>query len=121
VQIWGGALVGIFFIFAGLLAPAPSIGPQWYWLYRVDPVAYAMAAVTSPQFYCEGGAAAGCPTLAVPTAAGVQTVVISDYIDSYFGIHYDQRWANAGWLVLFVGVLAVFSLLTIQYVSWVRR
>ena len=77
-----------------------------------------MAAIVSPQFHCTG---AGCPTLSLPTAAGTVTFVVSDYIENVFGIKYADRWNNVGYLAIFVAGISVLAVLSLRFISWIRR
>jgi len=119
-QVVGGLFVALAFIFAGLLIPAPSIPRWWIWVYYSNPASYAVEALTSPQFHCDRPAAQ-CPTLTLVDGGALRTVVLSDYITSYFGFQYDDRWANVGWLTLFAGALALMGILSASLISWVKR
>lgn len=119
VQVVGGLFVALSFIFAGLLIPGPSIPVWWKWVYYCNPASYAVEALTSPQFHCDTGA--NCPTLTLVDGGSVRTIVISQYITTYFGFEYGDRWIDVGWLTLFAGALALLGVASASCISWVKR
>jgi hypothetical protein len=66
--------------FGGLFQPAPSLPKGWQWANLIDPVRYAFSATVSTQFYCAGGAAAGCPQIPALIGGNVTYVDRSDYV-----------------------------------------
>lgn len=120
-QIWGGMIIALAFIFAGLLVSAPAIPRWWIWLYYLNPAAYAVEALTSPQFHCVGGIAAGCPTLTLIDGGALRQVVISDYVAEFFGFNYGDRWIDVGILAAFVVGTVSVALLALWRISWVKR
>ncbi|RYG57569.1 hypothetical protein EON66_00065 [archaeon] len=106
----------------GLFAPAPQIPRGWKWLYVSDPVSYGLEAVVTPQFYCaQSGIPGACPSVTMNTELGPVAIETFAYIESYFGIRYAKRWWNTLWLSLFIGSLAIITLVTSRYITWVRR
>lgn len=121
-QLWGGLLVGMAFIFAGLLIPPDVMPLGWKWVYYVNPVGYALSAVVSPQFHCDAATQSPCPVLTLPDASGSYvSFVISDYIESYFSIRFADRFVNIGYLAIFVGGFVLLALLSLRQISWIRR
>ena len=85
-QAIAGTFVSLFFLLAGLFAPFPQLPAGWVWFYRINPIAYGLNALVTPQFYCAG---ANCPTISLPTG---QVVPLYTYLAAYFGLDYAWRW-----------------------------
>ena len=56
------AIVGIWNLFAGFLAPEPSIPTFWKFLYYIDPMRYVLESLVASQFHCEAANPMDCPT-----------------------------------------------------------
>jgi len=96
----GSAIVQIWNLCCGFLIPFPDIPDFWIWLYWVNPMRYALEAMATDQYQCDGGVT-NCPTLSVVSTAGVSTVTVSDYVIDVFGFNYNNRWMCVGVLIAF--------------------
>ena len=88
----------------------------------LSPTGYAFRALIPLHFHCEGGAAAGCPTVLFPDPVkGVITVDRSSLVDSLYELEYARVWENIGYLAIFVGVFQVLNVLATTYVRHIVR
>ena len=101
------AVIPILFLFGGLFIQYPNIPVWWRWLYRLDPLSYAITCIASPQFVragCSGPAPQGnCPTVIALGPAGYQAIDKQAYAESAFGFSYDNRWSYLGFIACFAG------------------
>ena len=73
-------------------------------------------------FNCEGGLAAGCPTVQYPDPVkGIITVDRSTLVNSLYELEYSQVWANIGYLAIFVGFFQILNVLATTYVRHIVR
>ena len=79
------------------------------------------AALVPAQFYCDTAATADCPSIVVPTAAGLTTQYTSDYVHNYFGFDYVDRWYFTLSTALFAVVYRGLAMLVTRYVSHLKR
>jgi hypothetical protein len=88
----------------------------------IDPVNYAFRALIPPQFYCEGGVSAGCPTIQVPDPVlGLLTVDRNAFVEALYDFKYDSRWDQLGYLAIFIIVFQASSILATRYVRHISR
>ena len=78
------------------------------------------AAMVPPQFYCnvDNG---DCPTIAVPSATSVAIVPTWQYVNSYYGFSYDDRWLFVLTTFLFAVGFRIFAMLATRFVSHLKR
>lgn len=119
-------VIPIFFLFGGLLIAYADI-PIWFkWLYRVDPLSYALSAVAAPQFQprrpCSGPYPLGdCPTVAKLKATGVTRVDRVQYVEEHYGIHYGDRWRYLGFIACFAAFNQVVHFAGTRLFTHMRR
>ena len=71
--------------------------------------------------HCEGGAAAGCPTVAYPTPQGVVQVDRSALMNSLYDVYYVDVWINMLWLALFVPGFFLANALAMRFIRHIVR
>lgn len=119
-------IIPVFFLFGGLLIAASDI-PVWFtWMYRLDPLSYAITAVAAPQFQprrpCSGPYPDGdCPTVTVLSAAGVARVDRVAYVEQHYGIYYADRWRCVGFIACFAAFNQVVHFLATRFLTHMRR
>jgi ABC-type multidrug transport system permease subunit len=117
-----GTAAPILFIFGGLFQ-APSKMPEGSrWVTVIDPISYAFSALVSTHFYCEGGSASGCPSVNVPDP--IQGLVLRDrydYVRDTYEVYYENRWANLGYLTIFVLVFQFGAFMAVRYIRHIVR
>jgi ABC-type multidrug transport system ATPase subunit/ABC-type multidrug transport system permease subunit len=117
-QAAAGTIVSAYFLLAGLFAPYPALPRGWIWFYRINPIAYGLEALVTPQFWCEG---ASCPTISLPVGAATVDVPLYSYLSSYFGLDYGMRWRDVGILFGFMLGFLALSGASLRYITWVKR
>lgn len=116
----GQAVVGIFapilFLFGGLFSKPSSMPPGSKWINTIDPIGYAFRALIPLHFDCQGGTAAGCPTITVFEVS----VDRSDFVSSTYEVAVSQIWPSIGYMAIFIAVfqaLNVFSTYRVRHLS----
>jgi ABC-type multidrug transport system ATPase subunit/ABC-type multidrug transport system permease subunit len=120
------AIVPVFFLFGGLLIPKSDIPVYWQWLYRLDPMSYAVTAVAGPQFVprhaCSGAYPAGnCPTVAVLGAAGPELRDLQAYVGDKYGIQVSERWTFLGYLTCFAVSSQIIHFMATRHITHMSR
>jgi predicted membrane protein len=122
--------LGLFFtllmLFGGVFAGAGQIPSGWYWLYYINSVPKAMAAMAMPQFLCnDNSVSGGCPTVDgfYSTVNGVQVPQTrQDYVANFLALdEANNSFAEVQWLVLILAVVRTVAILAIQFVSHIKR
>jgi len=107
-QIVGGLSISLTFLFSGLFAPPSQIPPFWIGLYYAVPTSHILRAQAVAQFYCVGGAAAGCPTITLTSASPPidRYAYVLNFLgmSSYTGGQF--AWEEVGYAVAGVAVVA---------------
>lgn len=91
------------------------------WFCWIDPITYAFRALIPPHFYCEGGLAAGCPTVSVLQSSVEVILDRYSYIADKYEVYYDSRWANLGYLAIFIAVFQTLNILATRFVRHINR
>lgn len=125
-QILGGLSISTTFLMAGLFIPGSRIPAFWMGLYYAVPTSHVLRALGTDQFYCAGGAAAGCPQISVPGAtgggaAGFQSVDRYAFVTSILGSTYGDRWGEIGWVAVAAGVMCVIAIVSLRFISHQKR
>lgn len=122
-QLVGGLTISLSFLFSGLFIPFSVIPGFWKGLYYAVPPSHILRAIATDQFYCEGGTAAGCPSIEVVSGPGGETKTIGryEYVSSFLGSTYQKRWGELGWAALAGLVVTVIALLAYRFVNWQKK
>ena len=117
-----GLVIPILFLMGGLFISAPQLPRGWQWANWADPIKYVIDALVPAQFYCQGDTTV-CPSVQVYDASsGVITLTTkSDYIQSYYGLAYANRWRDVGILFLFAAFFQVLHMVCVRYISHNKR
>jgi hypothetical protein len=92
------------------------------WINTVDPLAYALNVLLPLHLTCDGGEAAGCPTVLYPEpGVGLVPVDRTLLVDELYGVSHATLWKNMGFLAVFVGVFVVTTALAMQFVRHIVR
>ena len=116
-----GLLAPILFLFGGMFSKPSSMPPGSKWVNTIDPIAYAFRALIPLHFKCEGGVAAGCPTISVPNSTGVYTWDRMEFINDAYELSYDQIWPSIGYTAIFIGVFQFFNVLATYRIRHISR
>ncbi|OQR98045.1 ATP-binding Cassette (ABC) Superfamily [Achlya hypogyna] len=125
-SIIGGLLNSIFFLFMGFNPPTSQIPSALRWLNTITPPKYGLALlVTSVFAKCDspGDSDLGCQTLqGIPPsfmqeqfAGHVGPVTLKDYIETMYGMYYDDRWINMAVLLGCIVVFRILGLLAMRF------
>lgn len=93
------------------------------WFYKANPLAYALEALVTPQFYCPAStlAAGGCPSIQVPLNGALVNVPIYSYLTSVYGLDYSRRWEDVGILFAFIGGIMALAALSLRCLTFIKR
>lgn len=117
-----GTCAPVLFLFGGMFSPPSKMPPGSRWVNVIDPIGYAFRALIPPQFHCPGGAAAGCPQMTVPDPVhGIVTVDRYTYVENLYDFKYEDRWAQVGYLAIFVAVFQAGNMLATRYIRHIVR
>lgn len=125
-QILGGLTISCAFLFAGLFAPASEVPAGWKGMLYAVPTSHILRALSVNQFWCVGGAAAGCPQISTVNSQG--TAVVVDrfaYVTSFLAVPAGEvseyPWEELGYALAGVGVLVLIGMLALQFINHQKR
>jgi len=121
-QIIGGIHISLTFLFAGVFIPVVEIPAGWKGFYYVVSSSHALRLIALPQFYCEGGVAAGCKQISA--VINGQPTMIDQYEfvkDKRLGIDYDHRWEPLGWIICIGIIFRILTVLAYRFINHVKR
>lgn len=87
------------------------------WLNSIDPVTYTIRVLLPLHVHCEGGVQAGCPTIRLPTPAGMITVDRSALLSAQFDVSVDEIWVNMSWLALFCPIFFLLYSIVLRFIK----
>jgi ABC-type multidrug transport system ATPase subunit len=99
--VLSGAFYGLFNLFAGFVAPKPSIPGWWIWLYYLNPVSWTLNGLVSSNI---GDYTDRLVQLSAPAKDGSLVQTVSVFLDQNFGFKHS-------WLGIDVAVLIGFGAL----------
>lgn len=105
------------FVFGGLFIPGPSLPIGWQWAHTISPIKWAITALVPPQFKTDA-------PVSIQIFDGVSSFVTADrfeYVQSVYGLRYDQRWTALGWMTVYIAIFQVGHFLALRFVSHVTR
>ena len=108
-------------MFAGLFINVKTMPPGWKGLYYAVPTSHIMRALGTTEFYCAGGAAAGCPQITVVTSSGPVVVDRYEFVSNFLGSTFQNRWNELGWAALAIAVMLAISILALRFVNHQTR
>jgi ABC-type multidrug transport system permease subunit len=126
-QILSGLVISTTFLFAGLYTPAPQIPAGWKGLYYAVPSSHVLRALATNQFYCTGGASAGCPQISTVVDGVPTTVDRFAYVLAYLGLEGQEGtipeypFGEIGWAALAAAVVMLIAAAALQFVNYQRR
>jgi len=122
-NIINGLFLSLFFIFGGVFIKPTNIRTGWKWFYYLDPLAKSLIAGALPQFYCDVDEPDNqCPIITVRSGDGdVTTPYAYEYIVSLLNGAESTYWPMIGYLLATLVVFKILQLLTLRYVSHIKR
>lgn len=119
-SIVGALLCSIFMLFAGYNPPTDSIPTGYMWVHWISPPTYSIAILVALIFADCSDGKVGCDTLQdAPPSVGDMTV--KDYVESVFDMNHDDIWRNVGILIALIVVFRVLALISLRYISHLKR
>jgi ABC-type multidrug transport system ATPase subunit/ABC-type multidrug transport system permease subunit len=111
----------IFLLVNGTFQPFPTTPAGWAWFRYVNPAAYSLNALASPQLFCQVERNPACPLVSVATAQGSMQVPSWTFASELYDLNYDERFRDVG--LIFVNAAAWFITYTValKYVSHIKR
>jgi ABC-type multidrug transport system ATPase subunit/ABC-type multidrug transport system permease subunit len=119
----GALLSSIFMLFAGFNPPANNIPTGYKWIYYLSPPTYSIAALVALIFAdCPDGSTGGlsCKTLknSPPT---VGNITLKQYVEGAFNMKYDLIPRNVLVLCALIVAFRLLALLSLRYISHLKR
>ena len=112
----------IFLLVNGTFQPFPTIPEGWEWFRYVNPAAYTLNALASPQLFCEvDDPAAACPEITLTTAQGPVQVAAWTFVSSQYDLKHDQRFRDMGLIFVNAAAWGIIYILALRYVSHLKR
>ena len=112
----------IFLLVNGTFQPFPTTPAGWEWFRYVNPAAYTLNALASPQLFCNVDApGADCPEVAVTTAQGPVQVAAWTFVRSQYDLKHGERFRDVGLIFVNAAVWAIIYVLALRYVSHIKR
>lgn len=94
-------------------------------MYYAVPTSHILRAISVNQFFCVGGAAAGCPQISTVGPNGEPiTIDRFQYVTNYLklqNVNHEYLWDEVGWAALSFLVVAFVGVIALQFISWQRR
>jgi len=116
-----GAIVAVFFLFAGIYIRRGNMPDYWSWFYYIDPIPKGFVVLSIEQFECvDPPGVRACPRVNSVQYGGdiTQWEFVQRYIASGGG---DWEGRYLGWIVCSIAVIFIASLIVITKVSHVKR
>jgi len=107
-----GLLLTFVFLFAGVFIGPNSMPAGWRWIWTINPLAHALGPLILDQTEND------YELLQLPDQPDTN---IHDYSTNSIGMDYGTYAVNFGWLVLITVVVRVLALLSLRYVSHIKR
>ncbi len=117
-----GAVVSLFFLFAGVYIRKENMPSYWVYLYYIDPIPKGFIALSIQQFECHDAPANGlqqCPRVSsVQYGDGTKWEFVSQYLAAGGG---EWEGTYIGWIGASIAIVFIASLTVISKVSHVKR
>lgn len=124
-SIVGALINSVLMIFAGFNPPTSQIPSAYRWVHSISPPCYCISVLAALLFAnCPEGANSeenwGCRILgdAPPQYAGM---TLKEYVESHYEMKHDDILSNTLILVLLMVCLRILALLSLRYVSHLKR
>ncbi|KAI9981281.1 hypothetical protein PInf_008934 [Phytophthora infestans] len=122
-SIAGALLSSIFMLFSGFNPPANNISLGYKWIYYISPPTYSIATLVAMVFAdCPDGTSSnlGCQVLknAPPT---IGNITLKQYVELAFNMKSDHITRNVLILGVLIVVFRLLALLSLRYISHLKR
>ena len=113
------------FLFGGVFIHFGDIPTGWQWFYYLNCIPKAVIALVLPQLECHlpnpYDVNSGCPVIDVPNGSTTTTMTAHAYGNLSLSAGYGSYWNYIGWMVLSIVVVRMLIMLTLRYVSHLKR
>jgi hypothetical protein len=110
------------FLFGGIFIRAESIPIGWYWVYILNPVPKALAALALPQFACEDTDPLNpCSRISVFSNGVAVQIPRHEYVAQTLKSSYGNYWNETGVVVLIFCVYQIIGMLLLRFVKFIKR
>ncbi|ETO74918.1 hypothetical protein F444_09427 [Phytophthora nicotianae P1976] len=116
----GALLSSIFMLFAGFNPPTGSIPDGYMWVHWISPPTYSIAILVALVFGDCSGDKVGCDSMqdAPPT---IGDMTLKQYVEDTFDMKHDDIWRNAMILIILIVAFRVLALISLRYISHLKR
>jgi ABC-type multidrug transport system ATPase subunit len=119
--VFQGIYLGLFNIFAGVAIPLPQVPRGWVWFFRVIPTSHATEALVMEQVgNCSPLPLCG-PIIEIVRGTTTSSVHLAEFATEYLGFGFDGFGNSLGWIVLFIGVVQILSIIGITLLNFSQR
>ncbi|EEY68918.1 ATP-binding Cassette (ABC) Superfamily [Phytophthora infestans T30-4] len=121
-EIVGVLLNLLGYLFSGFSPPASTLPSATVWLYDITPMKYSTAAFSAVVFgACSSDGDLGCTRMTNVPPSLPQNITVKEYLETNFLMKHSEIWKNCGFLLLFVALLGVFTLLAMRFLNFQKR
>jgi len=121
-----GLVLTFAFLFGGIFVHGSVLPAGWKWIYNINPLPKAIYSALDAQYFFSTA------ILTIPNsqlagisgdnASGTSQIPLPVYLSQYVcGIPQDSYWTQVGWIFLIMWVLRLGAILSIQFISHVKR
>ncbi|KAJ8577783.1 hypothetical protein ON010_g1422 [Phytophthora cinnamomi] len=123
-EILGMVVNLITFLLAGFSPPAAALPAGVKWIYHINPMTYAVAALAMVVFGdCDGNDsnAIGCKQVANVPPSLPDEITVKEYLQLNFGMKHSEIWRNFGILVAFVIFIRILTILAMRFLNFQKK
>ncbi|EEY67196.1 ATP-binding Cassette (ABC) Superfamily [Phytophthora infestans T30-4] len=121
-EIVGVLLNLLGYLFSGFSPPASTLPSATVWLYDITPMKYSTAAFSAVVFgACSSDGDLGCTRMTNVPPSLPQNITVKEYLETNFLMKHSEIWKNCGFLLLFVDLFGVFTLLAMRFLNFQKR
>ncbi|KAG2782902.1 Pleiotropic drug resistance protein 1 [Phytophthora cactorum] len=121
-EIVGVLLNLLGYLFSGFSPPASTLPSATVWLYGITPMKYSMAAFSAVVFGdCSSEGDLGCTRMTNVPPSLPENITVKEYLETNFLMKHSEIWRNCGFLLLFVLLFGVFTLLAMRFLNYQKK
>ncbi|KAG6949234.1 hypothetical protein JG688_00014717 [Phytophthora aleatoria] len=121
-EIVGVLLNLLGYLFSGFSPPASTLPSATVWLYGITPMKYSTVAFSAVVFGdCSSEADLGCTQMTNVPPSLPENITVKEYLETNFLMKHSEIWRNCGFLLLFVLLFGVFTLLAMRFLNYQKK
>ncbi|ETL47335.1 hypothetical protein L917_02838, partial [Phytophthora nicotianae] len=121
-EIVGVLLNLLGYLFSGFSPPASALPSATVWLYDITPMKYSTAAFSAVVFGdCSSDGDLGCTRMTNVPPSLPENLTVKEYLETNFLMKHSEIWRNCGFLLLFVVIFGIFTLLAMRFLNYQKK